>query len=113
MILPTDMMRRIKAIHSAIWVMMVCAIFYILYAGITDRIDAYLLIPVSLMALEGVVLFMNKGSCPLTIVAKRIKKDYADGDDIYLPKWVAIHNKAIFGSILLAGILMIVYRLLV
>jgi hypothetical protein len=83
-----------------------------LYAGITDNINAFLWIPIGIMIFEGIVLLLNKGSCPLTIVAKNIKKDYQDGDDIFLPKWIAIHNKAIFGSILILGILLVIYRLL-
>jgi hypothetical protein len=102
---------QIKIFHSLIWVVMVAAIFCILYAGITETYNVFLWISLGLMALEGVTLMINKGSCPLTIVAKTTKKDYKDGDDIFLPKWLAIHNKAVFGSLLVLGLLILLYRL--
>lgn len=106
-------MKTIKAIHSAIWIIMVASIFYIVYAGIADKIDIYLWISLGIMAFEGLVLMINKGSCPLTNVAKGIKKGkYEDGDDIFLPKWIAINNKLIFGSILGLGLMLILYRII-
>lgn len=109
---PPYSMLTIRIIHSAIWTIMVFSIFYILYAGIADRLDVYLWISVGIMAFEGVVLMINRGSCPLTKVAKGIKKNYNDGDDIFLPKWVAIHNKLIFGSVLAVGLIILAYRIL-
>jgi len=106
------MLKLIKIIHSTIWIIMVAAIFYILYAGITNNLNIYLWISIGIMIFEGIVLLINKGSCPLTNVAKNIKKDYHDGDDIFLPKWIAINNKLIFGSILLIGLALVLYRFL-
>ena len=106
-------MKTIKIIHSAIWLIMVLSIFYILYAGIANKIDIYLWFASGIMLFELLVLAINKGSCPLTLVAKDIKKTkYENGDDIFLPKWVAINNKAIFGTLLLIGFLLIIYRLI-
>lgn len=105
-------MRLIKIIHSAIWVVMVSAIFYIVYAGITDTINIYLWISLGLLVLEGLALAIFKGSCPLTIVAKKSKTDYQDGDDIFLPKWLAIHNKAVFSTILAVGLILLLYRII-
>lgn len=104
-------MRLIKIIHSLIWLIMVWAIFYILYAGLTNQINNYLWIALGLMVIEGITLIINKGSCPLTIVAKKSKPDYQNGDDIFLPQWLAIHNKLIFGSILGLAILILLYRI--
>ena len=106
------MIKKIKIIHSLIWLIMVAAIFYILYAGITNKLDNYLWLAIGLMVFEGLTLLINKGNCPLTIVAKRNKSDYQNGDDIFLPQWLAIHNKLIFGSILILGILILLYRLI-
>jgi hypothetical protein len=105
-------MKIIRIIHSLIWVIMVFSIFYIIYAGIVNRLDIYLWMNIGLMIFELIVLAINKGSCPLTIVAKKIKKEYKDGDDIFLPKWVAINNKLIFGPLLFIGFLIILYRIL-
>jgi hypothetical protein len=61
---------------------------------------------------ECVTILANRGSCPLTALAARFTKDRADNFDIYLPLWLARHNKAIFGSLFLAGELIVFgYRL--
>lgn len=105
-------MQLIKIIHSLIWLIMVWAIFYILYAGLTNQINNYLWLALGLMLVEGITLIINKGSCPLTIIAKKTKPDYQNGDDIFLPQWLAIHNKIIFGSILAIAMLILFYRLI-
>ena len=45
----------------------------------------------------------NRGRCPLTGVAAKFTEDRADNFDIYLPIWLARHNKTIFGSLFLIG----------
>ena len=50
------------------------------------------------------VLIANGGRCPLTAVAARYTVDRRDNFDIYLPEWLARHNKLIFGSIYPGGI---------
>jgi hypothetical protein len=50
------------------------------------------------------VLIANGERCPLTGVAARYTVDRRDNFDIYLPEWLARHNKLIFGSIYLGGI---------
>ena len=46
---------------------------------------------------ECAVLAANRGRCPLTDWAARFTGDRAANFDIYLPNWLARHNKAIFG----------------
>jgi hypothetical protein len=45
------------------------------------------------------VLIANGGRCPLTTLAARYTMDRRDNFNIYLPEWLARHNKLIFGSI--------------
>lgn len=106
------MLKLIKIIHSLIWAIMVAAILYTVYAGITDNLNIYLWMSIGLIIFEGIVLLINKGSCPLTVVARKVKKDYKEGDDIYLPRWLARNNKLIFTSIFIIGLLIVVYRLI-
>lgn len=91
---------------------MVSAIFYILYAGIANDLNIYLWMAIGLIIFEGIVLLINKGYCPFTLVAKNMKKQYQVGDDIYLPKWVAKHNQFIFSIIYFIGILIVIFRLI-
>ena len=90
------MFTLVKTIHSLIWLVMVSAIFYILYAGIFNRFDVYFYISIGLMIVEGIALLIFRGACPLTVVSKKLKSDYNEGDDIYLPHWLAVHNRLVF-----------------
>ncbi len=49
------------------------------------------------------VLAVNWGRCPLTDLAGRFTDARAENFDIYLPLWVARHNKLIFGILFVAG----------
>ena len=52
---------------------------------------------------EVAVLAVNGWRCPLTGVAARFTDDRADNFDIYLPVWLARHNKVIFGGLYILG----------
>jgi len=52
--------------------------------------------------LEGTLF--NKWRCPLTSVAARYTSDRRPNFDIYLPEWLAEHNKLIFGALYVAGV---------
>lgn len=66
------------------------------------RFDVVLGITV-LIALEGVTLALNRGACPLTGIAARYTDDRRPNFDIYLPVWLAQHNKRIFTLLFAAG----------
>ena len=59
--------------------------------------------PTAVILIECGVLALNGGRCPLTDVAARFTGDRADNFDIYLPNWLARHNKLIFGLLFVAG----------
>jgi hypothetical protein len=48
---------------------------------------------------EVLVLVANRMRCPLTDVAARFTDDRRDNFDIFLPLWLARHNKRIFGTL--------------
>ena len=101
----------VKVVHSLIWLVMASCVFYVLYSGISGDIDELTWIALGLLSVELGVLVVNRWTCPLTDVAKRVKVDWQDGDDIFLPKWVAIHNKQIFGSLLVVGVVLVLVRM--
>lgn len=51
--------------------------------------------------IECVILSFNHCRCPLTNVAQRYSDERTDNFDIYLPRWLARYNKAIFGTLFL------------
>ncbi len=102
----------IKIIHTIVWIFFNVVIFYLLYAALTGRLDRYVWISVGLILLEGLVLVVCKGFCPLTILARRYSNSTRDNFDIYLPNWLARYNKLIYISIIIVALGIWVYRLL-
>ena len=99
----------IKVVHTAIWAVMATAILAIPVAALRAqfRIAAWL---TALILVECVVLGLNHGRCPLTDVAARFATERGANFDIYLPRWLAQHNKTIFGGLFVAGELVWLWR---
>jgi hypothetical protein len=55
------------------------------------------------------VLASNEGSCPLTSFAAQFTTERADNFDIYLPNWLARHNKLIFGTLFIVNELFVLW----
>ena len=102
----------IKLIHTIIWLFYVVVIIYIFYAGIWNKVDVYAFIAIGLVAIEGLILLMFRWRCPLTVMGLRYTEDDEVGFDIFLPKWLAKNNKAIFGTLYGIGVIIILIRLL-
>jgi hypothetical protein len=102
---------RIKFAHTLIWTFFNVVIFYLFYAVITNKIDKWVWIGLSLFALEGLVLLAFKNMCPLTVMARKYSASKKNNFDIYLPEWLARYNKLIYTMILLLVILILIYRL--
>jgi Na+/citrate or Na+/malate symporter len=102
----------VKTVHTLIWLFFVCVIGSIVTAGITGRITGLTWVAMMLIVLEGIVLSFNRGTCPLTPLAARYTSERGDNFDIYLPRWLARHNKRIFTPVAVAGIFLVVYRAL-
>lgn len=92
----------IKAVHTAVWAFFVAAIIGVPLAAWRGR-DGWSAIWAAVVAVESLVLAVNGMRCPLTDVASQFTEDRRDNFDIYLPEWLARHNKAIFGTLYLAG----------
>ncbi len=97
----------VKTLHTAIWGIMVAAICCILSGAVTT----VTYISVGLMVFEGLALVVGRGSCPLTPIARQYSDSQKANFDIYLPEWVARHNKTIFGALLVIGLVLLAFRL--
>ena len=102
----------IKLFHTAIWLFVAGCIVAIPFAGARRqfRLAAVL---TGLVLVECAVLAMNRGRCPLTDLAGRYTEDRTDDFDIYLPLWLARHNKTIFGTLFAIGELFVLGRWLI
>ena len=108
----TQKLIAVKIVHTIIWVLFVSVIFYILYCGISGNISSLTWIAVGLIIAEGLVLLMFKWYCPLTIIARKYSDSQKDNFDIYLPNWLARHNKTIFTTLFAAGLISVLIRTL-
>jgi len=75
-------------------------------AGLKRRFD-WALGLTAVVLLECIILIANRGRCPLTGLAGQLTEARTDNFDIYLPLWLARHNKAIFGSLFLVAELIV------
>lgn len=105
-------LRFIKIIHTAVWVLFNVVIFYMLYAVVANKIDTWLWVCYGLIIMEGLVLLACKMYCPLTIWARKYSDSTKNNFDIYLPEWLAKHNKAIYTSIVGAVFILTLARLM-
>ncbi|TAJ94762.1 MAG: hypothetical protein EPO10_20130 [Reyranella sp.] len=97
------MLTFIRAAHTIVWLFFVACIAAIwVFAARGDYLGAA--VSIGLVFVECVVLAVNGWKCPLTAVAARHTDDRRDNFDIYLPQWLARHNKSVFGTLYLAGI---------
>lgn len=102
----------IKLIHTFIWAFFVAVIFYVLYSGITNTVNVYTWVCIALVIGEGLTLLVFKMFCPLTLIARKYTDSQNDNFDIFLPNWLAKHNKLIFTSIFMIGVVIVIYRIL-
>jgi hypothetical protein len=102
----------IKSIHTIIWLFFNVVIFYLLYAVIVNKIDLWVWICIGLVVVEGFVLVIFKMFCPLTIMARKYSDSTKDNFDIFLPNWLAKHNKLMYTSIFSIAIIILIYRIL-
>jgi hypothetical protein len=102
----------VKMLHTLIWLFFNVVIFYMLYAVIVDRIDRWFWTGLIFVALEALVLLVFKNICPVTIMARKYSSSLRPNFDIYLPAWLARHNKLIYSMIVSIIICVLIYRLI-
>ena len=99
----TAVLKAIKVLHTIVWMLFAGCILAIPIASLYGDNRAALWLA-AIVFVEVVVLALNKWRCPLTSLAARYSTDRRANFDIYLPEWLAKHNKVIFGTIYLVGV---------
>lgn len=98
-----------KAVHTLIWAFFAgCILAIPVYAWFGEIRSAGILSAIVLA--EVLIILVNRWRCPLTDVAARYTDERRDNFDIYLPLWLARHNKTIFGTLYAAGLLFTLAR---
>jgi len=93
----------VKVVHTIAWAFFagcILAIPVVSWQG-HHRTAAWL---IAVVLVEVAILVVNRWRCPLTSLAGRFTDERHDNFDIYLPLWLARHNKLIFGVLFCAGI---------
>ncbi len=101
------MLIAIKLLHTVVWAFMAACILALPVTGFLCRFRWSAILS-AIILLECGVLAVNGGQCPLTDVAARFTSDRAGNFDIYLPNWLAVNNKVIFGLVFLVGELTVI-----
>jgi hypothetical protein len=102
-------LRQIKLLHTAIWAVMAASILALPWLGWLGKFRWAFGLTLLIVG-ECLVLAVNGGRCPLADVAARYTNARACNFDIYLPLWLACSNKSIFGSLFVAGELVVLWR---
>jgi hypothetical protein len=97
-------LRTIKVIHTIVWAFFASSIFAIPVFAWLGKFELALVF-IAIVLVEVLVILLNRWRCPLTDVAARYTTERQDNFDIYLPEWLARHNKLIFGLLYAVGIL--------
>jgi len=97
----------VKLLHTAIWAFFVACIVGVPIAGACGQFRRAGIL-VFIVLIECAVIALNKGRCPLTDVAARYTQERADNFDIYLPLWLARHNKQVFGTLFALSVIFVV-----
>lgn len=102
-------LRIIKVVHTVIWAFFAsCVVAIPIFAW--HREFGYAALFIGLVFVEMLVLFFNRWRCPLTPMAARYTADRRDNFDIYLPEWLARHNKLFFGVLYALGLFFTLVR---
>ncbi len=102
----------VRAVHSAIYVLMVGCILAILYAGITGAHGRWLAVAAGLVSLESLVFAASGLKCPLTALAVRYGARHGPVFDTFLPERLTRHTFQVFGPLVLLGLLILAARAL-
>jgi hypothetical protein len=91
----------VRAIHTAIYLVMASASSAALYAGVTGAHGAWLWLAGGLVAVETVVFTASGLRCPLTALAARYGAARRGVPDTFLPEPMTRHTFHVFAPLIL------------
>lgn len=103
-------LRFIRAIHTAIYLVMATSTFALVYAGVTGTQGVWLWVALILLAVETIVYLGNGMRCPLTALAVRYGAEKGYVFDTFLPERATQYTFNFFGTVMVIGLLLLVLR---
>lgn len=79
----------VKSIHLVLFIFMCISLFYILYSAIARIYDWTLLTAMVVILINGLAIVLNRGRCPLTILAEKYGAEDGSVTNIILPAFCA------------------------
>ena len=100
----------VRAVHTAIYLVMATASFVVLFGGITGAHGPWLWAAAALVAVESVVFAASGLKCPLTAVAVRYGAGRDGLFDTFLPERITRHTFRVFGPLIAVAFVLLAVR---
>lgn len=101
----------VRLLHTLIYVINGTACFFVLFAGVTGRVDIWLWVAIALVAIEAVILFANGIKCPMSPLAERYGAKTTDVlYDTFIPERLTRHTFWFFSLVVLLGLALFALR---
>ena len=106
----SQLLTLIRAIHTAIYLVMAVSTFVLVYAGLTGAQGTWLWIVLLLLGVESVVYLGNGMRCPLTALAVRYGAEKGYVFDTFLPERATRYTFNFFGTVMVVGLALLILR---
>jgi|ERR1700680_546213 len=104
---------HVKLVHTLFFSVLSACVIYIVISGSINRITPWTWVAIVAIVIEGLVLAVSGGRCPLTAVAERLGASDGSVADIFLPRWFADRIFPICGTLYLIGCAIVAIRLVI
>ncbi len=101
---------HVKLAHTAIFVVLSACVLYVLASGALGQVTRWTWAAIAAIVVEGIVLALSGGRCPLTALAERLGASDGSVSDIFLPRWFADRIFPICGTAFLIGCTLVAAR---
>ncbi len=79
----------IKSVHLTLFILMCLSLFYVLYCALARIYDWTLFTAMAVILIDGLSIVLNRGRCPLTVLAEKYGAEDGSVTNIILPAWCA------------------------
>ena len=100
----------IRAVHTAIYLVMAASTLLLVYAGVTGATGVWLWGALGLLAIESAVFAGNGFRCPLTAMAVRAGAEKGYAFDTFLPERATRYTFRVFGTLMALGLVLLALR---
>ncbi len=102
----TLLLVTVKALHSAIFLILQSTIAFLVISGLRGRTDRRAAAAAVLVGGECAIYAANHFRCPLTALAEELGAESGSVTDIFLPRWLAANIANIYGPLFAIALLL-------